>query len=179
MCRHTGSLSDACSNIILNYFTEIYDHIRDHLNPGEVCILSGQCSALFHRHQPESNGVQITPISDIGFVRVGWGFFFISFSRLYVAFFRSEKDDPTCEFCEQLVKHLRNILVANTTEEEFKKVMEGLCKQTKSFSDECVGLVDEYYPIAYQFLLQELNGTAVCAMMGICPRGTEYEVISW
>ncbi|XP_044760968.1 prosaposin isoform X2 [Coccinella septempunctata] len=159
MCRHTGSLSDACSNIILTYFTEIYEHIKDHLNPGEVCVLSGQCSALFHRHdEPDSKGVQITPISHIGFVPVN-----------------NEKDDPTCEFCEQLVKHLRDLLVANTTEEEFKKVMEALCKQTRSFSDECVGLVDEYYPIAYQFLLEELNGTVVCAMIGICPRGSEYK----
>ncbi|XP_045460205.1 prosaposin isoform X2 [Harmonia axyridis] len=156
MCRHTGSLSDACSNIILTYFTEIYDHIKEHLNPGEVCILSGECSALYHRHD-EPQSVQITPISNIGFVPVG------------------VNDDLTCEFCEQLVKHLRDLLVANTTEEEFKKVLESLCRQTRSFSDECVGLVDQYYEFAYQFLIEELNGTAVCAMVGICPRGSGYE----
>lgn len=45
-------------------------------------------------------------------------------------------DDLTCEFCETLVKHLKDILVANTTEEQFLEVLEGICKQTGSFSDE-------------------------------------------
>jgi hypothetical protein len=46
------------------------------------------------------------------------------------------KDDLPCEFCEQLVIHLRDILVANTTEEEFEEVIKGLCKQTGTFTEE-------------------------------------------
>lgn len=45
-------------------------------------------------------------------------------------------DDLTCEFCDTLVKHLRDILIANTTEEQFLEVLQGLCKQTRSFSVE-------------------------------------------
>jgi len=45
-------------------------------------------------------------------------------------------DELTCEFCETLVKHLRDILIANTTEEQFSDVLKGLCKQTRSFSTE-------------------------------------------
>jgi len=45
-------------------------------------------------------------------------------------------EELTCEFCETMVKHLRDILVANTTEDQFLDVLKGLCKQTKSFSDE-------------------------------------------
>jgi len=45
-------------------------------------------------------------------------------------------EELTCEFCETLVKHLRDILVANTTEEQFSDVLKGLCKQTGSFSTE-------------------------------------------
>lgn len=45
-------------------------------------------------------------------------------------------DELTCEFCEAMVKHLRDILVSNTTEDQFLDVLKGLCKQTKSFSAE-------------------------------------------
>jgi saposin len=45
-------------------------------------------------------------------------------------------DDLPCEFCEQLVIHLRDVLIANTTEEEFEEILKGLCKQTGSFKDE-------------------------------------------
>lgn len=46
------------------------------------------------------------------------------------------QEDLPCELCEQLVIHLRDILVANTTEAEFEEVLKGLCKQTGSFKDE-------------------------------------------
>lgn len=60
--------------------------------------------------------VEIRPLSSVGMVDVN--------------------DDLPCKLCEQLVGHLRDLLVANTTEAEFKEVLKGLCKQTKSFSTE-------------------------------------------
>lgn len=45
-------------------------------------------------------------------------------------------EDLTCEFCEAMVLHLRDILISNTTEGQFLDVLKGLCKQTKSFSEE-------------------------------------------
>lgn len=69
-----------------------------------------------------------------------------------------------------MVGHLRDLLVANTTEDEFQKVLEGLCKQTNSFKDECLSIVQEYYGVIYGFLVSELNSTAVCTLAGICPQ---------
>ena len=60
--------------------------------------------------------VEVRPLSSVGMVDVG--------------------DDLPCKLCEQLVGHLRDLLVANTTKNEFKEVLEGLCKQTKSFAPE-------------------------------------------
>ncbi|KAL3279381.1 hypothetical protein HHI36_016891 [Cryptolaemus montrouzieri] len=158
MCRGAGSLSDACSNVVLTYFTEIYDHLKEHLNPTEVCLLSGECSAMFHTHDAaHTKGIQVTSISNIGVVPV------------------SGSDDLPCELCEQLVEHLRDLLVANTTEEEFKRVLQGLCRQTKSFADECLAIVDEYYAIAYQLLLTELNSTVACSLAGLCPKNSNYK----
>lgn len=56
-------------------------------------------------------------------------------------------DELTCEFCETLVKHLRDILVANTTEEQFSDVLKGLCKQTGSFSAEVLSKYICFYII--------------------------------
>ncbi|XP_056632623.1 prosaposin isoform X1 [Diorhabda sublineata] len=143
-----GSFSDSCSNIVITYFTEIYNHLQENLNSNEVCLMSGECSSNFHSHRAR---VEITPNSHIGYVPVS-----------------GVKDDLPCELCEQLVEHLRDLLVANTTEDEFKQVLEGLCKQTKKFSSECVDLVDQYYPEVYSFLVNHLNSTEVCQDIGIC-----------
>lgn len=78
-------------------------------------------------------------------------------------------DDQTCDLCKQLVKHLKDILVADTTEAEFKQVLQGICKQTRNFADECESIVDQYYDKIYDFIVQDINGAQICGLVGICP----------
>lgn len=111
--------------------------------------MSGACASKFHNHAI----VEIKTESNIGVIKA--------------------KDDIACELCEQLVKHLRDILVADTTEEEFKSVLLGLCSQTKSFKQECNSLVDQYYPIIYETLVKNLDANGVCFLIGICDKGIE------
>lgn len=84
VCGQLSSFSDACANIILTYFTEIYDHLTKTLTGDTICHMSGVCSAKYHQHDDE---IEIRPMSNVGFV-VG-------------------KDDIPCELCEQLVRHLK------------------------------------------------------------------------
>lgn len=83
-CGQLSSFSDACANIVLIYFNEIYAEFSRSLNADSLCHIAGVCAGNFHQH-PEI--VEIRPRSDVGFVTVG--------------------DDIPCELCEQLVRHLR------------------------------------------------------------------------
>ncbi|XP_054003194.1 uncharacterized protein LOC128889529 isoform X2 [Hylaeus anthracinus] len=150
-CAEFNTFTDACSAIILTNFETIYTHLQENFNAQNICHLSGQCSGKFHKHEDahKTPEVEIRPLSSVGMVEVG--------------------DDLPCKLCEQLVGHLRDLLVANTTEAEFRLVLDGLCKQTKSFSSECTAIVDEYYPEIYEYLTKRLNSNAVCQMSGICP----------
>lgn len=85
--------------------------------------ISGMYSNIMKTHhhvvlvlQPELKKVEVVHESGVGVVK--------------------PKDDLPCEFCEQLVIHLRDVLIANTTEQEFEDVLRGLCQQTGSFKDE-------------------------------------------
>ncbi|CAB0040365.1 unnamed protein product [Trichogramma brassicae] len=160
ICGQFSSFSDACSSIILTHFETIFSHLQKNLNANNVCHLSGQCSGKFHIHGDDiekTPDVEIRPLSSVGNVDIG--------------------DDLPCKLCEQLVVHLRDLLVANTTEAEFEKVLEGLCGQTKSFSSECKAIVDEYYPVIYSYLTKSLNGNLICQMGGICPAPAKSETI--
>ncbi|XP_015120734.1 prosaposin [Diachasma alloeum] len=152
LCGQLGSFSDACASLVLVNFDTIYSHVKDNFKANNICHLSGQCSGKYHKHEVEADKgpvVEIRPLSSVGMVEVG--------------------DDLPCKLCEQLVGHLRDLLVANTTELEFQQVLDGLCKQTKSFADECKSLVDQYYPEIYEYLVHGLNSNAICQMGGICP----------
>lgn len=150
ICGQLGSFSDSCSAIVMNHFDTIYDHLQNNFNADNICHLSGQCSDKYHKHENDTvPQVEITPLSSVGMVEVG--------------------DDLPCKLCEQLVGHLKDLLVANTTELEFKEVLLGLCKQTRSFADECKSIVDEYYAQIYEYLTKGLDSNLVCQISGICP----------
>ena len=150
LCGRLSSFSDGCSNIVITYFNDIYKHISESLSSESICHLSGVCSGKYHQH-PEI--VEIRPLSDVGRVM-------------------PVKDDIPCELCEQLVGHLRDLLVANTTESEFKQVLQGLCKQTKGFKSECLSIVDQYYDVMYKALVNNLDTNGACFLIGICPKGS-------
>ncbi|XP_069698221.1 uncharacterized protein Sap-r [Periplaneta americana] len=148
-CGHTGSLSDGCAAVVITYFNDIFKFLQRNFKSDGVCHIAGVCSGNFHIHRPLQN-IEVIHESDVGVVK--------------------PKDDVPCELCEQLVIHLRDILVANTTEQEFEQVLKGLCKQTGSFKDECLSLVNEYYAVIYDFLVNSLNAGEICKFIGICGR---------
>ncbi|CRK89044.1 CLUMA_CG002523, isoform B [Clunio marinus] len=161
-CGRLSSFSDACSSLILTYFNDIYDELSKSLNADAICHMSGVCSAKFHQHDDDSSAVKIETLSNVGFIKN-----------------KEAGEDVPCELCEQLIKHLRDMLVANTTELEFKTVLEGLCKQTKkSFQQECVSLVDQYYPIIYETLVNNLDANGACFMIGVCPKGNNQPFVA-
>lgn len=51
MCTEFGTFTDACSVTILTYFNTIYAHLQENFNAQNICHLSGQCSAKFHKHE--------------------------------------------------------------------------------------------------------------------------------
>lgn len=74
-----------------------------------------------------------------------------------------------------LFRNFSDLLIANTTEEEFKKVLDGLCKQTGKFQDECESLADQYFHLIYDQLKNDLDPENACFMIGICPKGFQIE----
>lgn len=59
LCGQLSSFSDACSNIVLEHFTTVYDHLVDNFEADNICHLSGKCSGMFHRHEDEADKVRL------------------------------------------------------------------------------------------------------------------------
>lgn len=51
LCAELGSFTDACSATVLTYFETIRTHLKENFNAENICHLSGQCSAKFHKHE--------------------------------------------------------------------------------------------------------------------------------
>lgn len=157
-CGRLGSLSDGCAAIVITHFNSLYNHLVRNLESDGLCHLAGVCQYKFHSHS--TRNIEVIHESTVGKVRPG-------------------KEDLPCELCEQLVVHLRDILVANTTEQEFEQVLKGVCKQFSTFKDQCLSIVDEYYTVIYDFLVNSLRPTDICSMVGICPRPSLNQAPIW
>ncbi|XP_073949720.1 prosaposin isoform X2 [Choristoneura fumiferana] len=149
VCRDMGSLSDSCSMLVFKYYENILAAVKKDLTPDSMCHLSGQCDFRFHTHD------QYT---------------------FPVAKELSNVEDVPCEFCEKLVIHLRDVLIANTTEIEFNKILTGLCKQTGEFKAECLSLVDQYADQVYNFLVSGLKAYEICSLIGICGKNVDVPI---
>lgn len=89
MCGQMSSLSDGCSAIVLAYFNEVYDHLKENLNAENICHMAGVCADQFHQHEEdEDDMIEVIEDSRIGFIE-------------------HEGDDIPCDLCKQLIVHLR------------------------------------------------------------------------
>ncbi|KAL1117712.1 hypothetical protein AAG570_004027 [Ranatra chinensis] len=150
LCGHAGSYSDSCASVVTIYKDEIQAFLLKNANSAgnNVCSLVGVCKEKYHNHK---NGLVRVPISHDS-----------------VSTVRLEDGDVACDFCVQMVGHLRDILIANSSKDTFKLVLTGICNQMTAYKEECLHLVSEYYEVMYDFLVEELNGPVLCKMVGLC-----------
>lgn len=138
VCGRLGSLSDGCMALVEANFNDIYVFLTQQLNPNDFCELVEMCETRMH----EGEFYQRPALPHTG--------------------------DEVCDFCEAIVQHWQDVLTANTTETEFKEILDGLCRQAGAFSKNCLALVDEYYELLYNLLVSEIHPKQICESVGLC-----------
>ncbi|KAG8182465.1 hypothetical protein JTE90_020385 [Oedothorax gibbosus] len=76
-------------------------------------------------------------------------------------------DELTCEFCYHLVEHVKDLITANTTVEEFKGALLNFCNITGSFSERCTKLVNDYYDMLFNYI-RKIDSKGMCTLIGLC-----------
>ena len=55
------------------------------------------------------------------------------------------------------------------------QILDGLCRQTGSFSKNCLALVDEYYEPLYNLLMSEIRPKQICESVGLCGESSVFK----
>lgn len=140
LCGEMSSFSDSCSGLAILHFDDIYKAMFNLIARDNICRASEACVKL-----AREGIVDITPYG-----------------------IESDPNIP-CQLCEQMILHLRELLIANTSAIEFKNVMIGFCQQFGSFSSECINIADQYSELIYEFLQDKLSANKACVLIEICP----------
>lgn len=156
MCGHLGSFSESCRVAVIHEMDAIYQYIQHDMKPHDLCSLIGLCQeSTLHRVQLVRGNRPGVPQTNV---------------RVWTPP-KVKDDDLECDFCKQITESVRQWLVANATEEEFQQVIEGLCKQTGKYKQECLSLAEQYGKQIYETLTEGLNPVELCRSIGICPSG--------
>ena len=124
----------------------------------------------------------------------------LAISRWEANIFKLKHSTLRCHLIiPQVIQHWVDTWTANTTQDEFKEVLEALCqkldrpnrsvvcKSTEFKKDlisqfsysfvsfcrvqHCMHIVDDYYIPWFNFLLHEVNPQLICSMVGLCGSG--------
>ena len=73
----------------------------------------------------------------------------------------------------QVIQHYVDIWSSNQTEEEFKQVLDSICRTLGQPDriDRCLNIVDNYYIPFFNYLIHELNPRTACQAVGLCGPG--------
>lgn len=149
LCSQLSSYSESCVKLVTANFDHIYEMLTAEMRPFPVCHLSGMCVQRYHQHLANYDSTLQTNVDHM---------------------LATANDDLPCDLCKQLVKHLKDVLTTNTTEDEFLAMLHGICEHTKSFKEECFEIVNDNFQKIYKFLTEELNPKEVCQEVNLCPK---------
>ena len=73
----------------------------------------------------------------------------------------------------QVIQHYVDIWTSNQTEEEFKQVLESICRTLGQPDriNRCLHIVDDYYIPFFDYVAHELNPKSLCTAVGLCGSG--------
>ncbi|XP_023348953.1 uncharacterized protein LOC111717707 [Eurytemora carolleeae] len=80
----------------------------------------------------------------------------------------SVRGEIQCEFCEKVVKHWIDVYASNSSIQEFKQLLDGICDKLDSKnSAHCKHIVDDFYIPLFEYI-RTLNPELACATVGLC-----------
>ena len=81
------------------------------------------------------------------------------------------EEDIECEFCEKVIKHWIDVYASDSSLEEFKEILDGLCdKLDTKRSTHCKHIVDDYYMPLFNYI-KNVDPHMICSLVGICHNG--------
>ncbi|RWS15134.1 saposin-like protein [Dinothrombium tinctorium] len=78
------------------------------------------------------------------------------------------QDNITCQFCVNIITHLKCIVSSKETEAEFKLILSKICTHLGSFRNECVNMLDQNLEDIFNYLRNVINPEGVCKDVGAC-----------
>ncbi|XP_052262832.1 uncharacterized protein LOC127866386 isoform X2 [Dreissena polymorpha] len=89
------------------------------------------------------------------------------------------RSSEECDICKQLLGQVVSFLRDSTTQAKVKEILENeVCTLFGGLKDRCKQLVEEYTPMIFELLVNELDPTTLCEAVGLCVVSSRLPVVA-
>jgi len=79
-------------------------------------------------------------------------------------------DNTSCEFCLNIVTHVKEIISSPETQAEVQEVLDNSCKYLGELRNECQDLINENLNTLFEYLREQLQPKVLCDEIGLCQK---------
>jgi len=166
VCNSTmpASWRSKCDQFVDTYGPQLVKLLIQETSPDIICQMIGACSSqekmmvnMLSEQRIKTNSLELDEMK--------------SHSQINV------KSNQTCVMCEFVVTLLSKLVNDNSTEPEMVKELEFLCNYTmpSSWRSQCNEFVDAYGPKIIDYLIQDIDPEAICALIDLCPSEKKFQ----
>ncbi|KAK3580729.1 hypothetical protein CHS0354_005737 [Potamilus streckersoni] len=157
LCQWLGSLEPLCQQVVEEYTPMVLQLLASQVDADITCRVLGFCEqdleAAFRLRIKLKKIFKQIPMKPVG-------------------------GTEECQICKVVVQELQNLDRDEITQEKVKNFIETkLCPKLASFSGFCQQYVEEYAPVVFMLLANELDPDTLCAFIGFCINPTVLKVI--
>jgi len=139
-----GNLASQCNSLVDQDLDQIFNAIKNKLDPDAICKMIGLCSQ-------KSNNMRFIASA------------FADVPR------KNKGSNSVCGKCKDIVKQIESQVFSDTTEADIAKALHDLCKQAPAgLQSQCDNLVDQDLDQIFNAIKNKLDPDAVCKMIHVC-----------
>ena len=149
LCSQLGPVQGMCDFVVDEYIPQILQFMGQTVDPQTACRIIGFCT----------KGDIFTAIR----IRMKLIKLLKQFNQ------KSIGGQEECDTCKAVMADVQALDQDATTQDKIKDfVKKELCTRLRELQNDCINLVDEYAPIFFELMANELDPETVCSFVGFC-----------
>ncbi|XP_060569459.1 uncharacterized protein LOC132727883 isoform X3 [Ruditapes philippinarum] len=153
-CSKTGSFGSQCHQLADAYIRPLITMLANKLqmDPTITCKIVGLCASADTK---------------VDMMQMMKKMFTIRKSKGVVG---NKVGDEECDVCKDLINQVDELIRDKANQDKFiYEVKNVVCPELGTLQDQCKELVDEYAPMLFELLVNELDPSTFCEEVGFCP----------
>ncbi|XP_054162734.1 prosaposin-like [Oppia nitens] len=165
-CHYLGSFENECVSLSDEYIDNMFQYIRQNLNPKKFCKSIGACNTTKAIIESNNQSEKFADISEV--INIFPPQTVVQLTPLQSAV-ENGNNDMECVICKRVVEYVIKQLSDNRTEEEIITALQQVCSLFPVRDrSKCSNFIEQYANELIHILIDEGDPNLACTLLGVC-----------